>query len=281
MRPVRQRGGMTRQVQIAKHGGIAGLRCLSHPPSPRVWPPSPVYTRHRGPRLIRGPPPTSAPSPTEPSAHNNFPARVDAFINQVMGLQLGPAHVAGGPGSPNRRLGGRLQLRAPSARGHTNTGAAASSGEVAAIVEAFTGRHRFVVDYLLEESWPPNPSKCAPFSSTRRSSSSPLAACATRSPAAATANNCSRDWSATTCSAPHSTTSDSGTATTTSSPKRNALGQPRRRAGPALAPPLETTSRGRITNPVTSSCDVASPARLLTSTTSPDTRSGTGTRSSS
>ena len=57
-----------------------------------------------------------------------------------------------------------LQLAALSARGHTNTGAEASSGEVAAFVEAFTGSHRFVLDNHLEEILPtPNPEHVRTF----------------------------------------------------------------------------------------------------------------------
>ena len=78
----------------------------------------------------------------------------DAFLNQIMGLQLEPAQVAALEVRTEGWAAG-LQLAALSARGHINTstssGDAASSDEVAAFVEAFTGSHRFVLDYLLEE----------------------------------------------------------------------------------------------------------------------------------
>jgi len=76
----------------------------------------------------------------------------DAFLNQVMGLQLEPAHVAALETRTEGWAAG-LQLAALSARGRTktSTGDPASSDGVAAFVEAFTGSHRFVLDYLLEE----------------------------------------------------------------------------------------------------------------------------------
>ena len=76
----------------------------------------------------------------------------DAFLNQVMGLQLRPAHVAALEARTEGWAAG-LQLAALSARGHTSTstGDPTSSDGVAAFVEAFTGSHRFVLDYLLEE----------------------------------------------------------------------------------------------------------------------------------
>lgn len=78
----------------------------------------------------------------------------DAFLNQIMGLQLEPAQVAALEARTEGWAVG-LQLAALSARGHTTastrTGAAAASDQVAAFVDAFTGSHRFVLDYLLEE----------------------------------------------------------------------------------------------------------------------------------
>jgi LuxR family maltose regulon positive regulatory protein len=73
----------------------------------------------------------------------------DVFLNQVMGLGLEPGQVA----ALETRTEGwavGLQLAALSARGHTSTGDRASDG-IAAFVEEFTGSHRFVLDYLLEE----------------------------------------------------------------------------------------------------------------------------------
>jgi LuxR family maltose regulon positive regulatory protein len=73
----------------------------------------------------------------------------DAFLNDVMGLSLAHAHVAALEARTEGWAAG-LQLAALSARGHvasqSSTGAA-----VGAFVEAFSGSHRFVLDYLVEE----------------------------------------------------------------------------------------------------------------------------------
>jgi LuxR family maltose regulon positive regulatory protein len=71
----------------------------------------------------------------------------DAFLNHVMGLGLDPAYVT----ALEHRTGGwaaGLQLAALSARGRTGAG---DPGGVAGFVDAFTGSHRFVLDYLVEE----------------------------------------------------------------------------------------------------------------------------------
>jgi LuxR family maltose regulon positive regulatory protein len=70
-----------------------------------------------------------------------------AFLNDVMGLDLDPAHVAALEHRTEGWAAG-LQLAALSARGHTGAGDAAG---VAGFVDAFTGSHRFVLDYLVEE----------------------------------------------------------------------------------------------------------------------------------
>src|SRR5690348_11714938 len=70
------------------------------------------------------------------------------FLNEVMGLQLEPALVAALEARTEGWAAG-LQLAALSARSHV--GAAGGSGDVAGFVEAFSGSHRFVLDYLLEE----------------------------------------------------------------------------------------------------------------------------------
>ena len=70
----------------------------------------------------------------------------DAFLNQVMGLGLEPALV----GALEARTEGwaaGLQLAALSARGRGWV----DGGGVEGFVEAFTGSHRFVLDYLVEE----------------------------------------------------------------------------------------------------------------------------------
>ena len=71
----------------------------------------------------------------------------DAFLNHVMGLDLDPAHVAALEHRTEGWAAG-LQLAALSARGRTDAG---DSGGVAGFVDAFTGSHRFVLDYLVEE----------------------------------------------------------------------------------------------------------------------------------
>jgi LuxR family maltose regulon positive regulatory protein len=69
------------------------------------------------------------------------PAEADAFLNQVMGLDLAPPLVAA---LENRTEGWAvgLQLAAVSMRGQD---------DAAAFIEAFAGSHRFVLDYLVEE----------------------------------------------------------------------------------------------------------------------------------
>ena len=74
-------------------------------------------------------------------------AEADAFLNHVMGLDLDPAYVAALEHRTEGWAAG-LQLAALSARGHTGAGDAAG---VAGFIDAFTGSHRFVLDYLVEE----------------------------------------------------------------------------------------------------------------------------------
>src|SRR3954447_7444525 len=73
-------------------------------------------------------------------------AEADAFLNDVMGLRLDPAHVAAFEARTEGWAAG-LQLVALSARGRSATG----DGDVGDFVDAFTGSHRFVLDYLVEE----------------------------------------------------------------------------------------------------------------------------------
>ncbi|MDQ6716253.1 MAG: AAA family ATPase, partial [Actinomycetota bacterium] len=72
----------------------------------------------------------------------------ELFLNEVMGLELEPALVAALEARTEGWAAG-LQLAALSAR--TRAGAADGSGDVAGFVEAFSGSHRFVLDYLVEE----------------------------------------------------------------------------------------------------------------------------------
>ena len=67
-----------------------------------------------------------------------------AFLNDTMGLQLDPDHVTA-LGERTEGWAAGLQLAALSARGR------GSAEEVAGFVESFSGSHRFVLDYLLDE----------------------------------------------------------------------------------------------------------------------------------
>src|SRR3954453_4121634 len=69
----------------------------------------------------------------------------EAFLNEVMELQLDPALVAALEARTEGWAAG-LQLAALSAR--THSGAADGSGDVAGFIHAFSGSHRFVLDYL-------------------------------------------------------------------------------------------------------------------------------------
>jgi LuxR family maltose regulon positive regulatory protein len=69
------------------------------------------------------------------------PDEAEAFLNQVMGLDLAPAHVAALEARTEGWAVG-LQLAALSARGRERVGD---------FVDTFTGSHRFVLDYLVEE----------------------------------------------------------------------------------------------------------------------------------
>ena len=71
----------------------------------------------------------------------------DAFLNRVMGLELAPSLVTALETRTEGWAAG-LQLAALSARTHA---AADGAGDVAGFVEAFSGSHRFVLDYLVEE----------------------------------------------------------------------------------------------------------------------------------
>jgi LuxR family maltose regulon positive regulatory protein len=71
----------------------------------------------------------------------------EVFLNEVMGLELEPALVTALETRTEGWAAG-LQLAALSARTHA---AADGPGDVAGFVEAFSGSHRFVLDYLVEE----------------------------------------------------------------------------------------------------------------------------------
>jgi LuxR family maltose regulon positive regulatory protein len=87
----------------------------------------------------------------------------DVFLNRVMGLGLEPAQVAALENRTEGWVAG-LQLAALSARGHASTGSGDPRPEgIAAFVEAFTGSHRFVLDYLLEEVLATQPEQVRTF----------------------------------------------------------------------------------------------------------------------
>ncbi len=67
-----------------------------------------------------------------------------AFLNDTMGLHLDPGHVTA-LGERTEGWAAGLQLAALSARGR------GSAEEVTEFVESFSGSHRFVLDYLLDE----------------------------------------------------------------------------------------------------------------------------------
>jgi LuxR family transcriptional regulator, maltose regulon positive regulatory protein len=84
----------------------------------------------------------------------------EAFLNEVMDLHLDPALVAALEARTEGWAAG-LQLAALSAR--THAGAADGSGDVAGFVEAFSGSHRFVLDYLVEEVLDRQPDEVCAF----------------------------------------------------------------------------------------------------------------------
>jgi LuxR family maltose regulon positive regulatory protein len=82
------------------------------------------------------------------------------FLNEVMGLRLQPALVAALETRTEGWAAG-LQLAALSARARAN--AAGDSGDVAGFVEDFSGSHRFVLDYLVEEVLDRQPTEVRTF----------------------------------------------------------------------------------------------------------------------
>jgi LuxR family maltose regulon positive regulatory protein len=68
------------------------------------------------------------------------PVEAEAFLNEIMGLNLEPVHVSALEARTEGWAAG-LQLAALAARG----------SDVGAFVAAFTGSHRFILDYLLED----------------------------------------------------------------------------------------------------------------------------------
>src|SRR5689334_13769322 len=104
--------------------------------------------------------------------------------------------------------------------------------DVARFVAAFTGSHRYVLDYLTEEVLSRQRPDLRTSSSRRRSWNDSAGRCATRSPAATTARTCSKRWTGPVFSWCSSTTSGAGGATTTCSPTSSGPGWSRTRSMP-------------------------------------------------
>jgi len=86
----------------------------------------------------------------------------EAFLNDVMGLGLEPALVAA-LASRTEGWAVGLQLAALSARGHAGRPGGSASDATAAFIQAFSGSHRFVLDYLLEEVLATQPEQVRSF----------------------------------------------------------------------------------------------------------------------
>ncbi len=134
----------------------------------------------------------------------------ELFLNEVMGLALEPDHVTALESRTEGWAAG-LQLAGLAARGRNAT------GDVADFVDAFTGSHRFVLDYLLDDvlhNQPPDVRAFLLDTSVLHELTGPLCDAVT---AAATLRRCSSTSSARTCSSSRSTTTANGSATTISS----------------------------------------------------------------
>ncbi|WP_230207827.1 LuxR C-terminal-related transcriptional regulator [Microlunatus sp. Gsoil 973] len=87
------------------------------------------------------------------------PDEAEVFLTRTMDLQLEPEWVAALAARTEGWAAG-LQLAALSARTHTGVD---GSGGVARFVESFSGTHRFVLDYLVEEVLDRQPEQVAGF----------------------------------------------------------------------------------------------------------------------
>ena len=85
-----------------------------------------------------------------------------AFLNDVMGLRLAPGARRGARGA-DRGLGCRAAARGP-------VGCRPAATDAPGFVEAFSGSHRFVLDYLLEEVLDSQPDDVRGRSSSTRPS---------------------------------------------------------------------------------------------------------------
>lgn len=86
------------------------------------------------------------------------PGEAEAFLNGAMGLGLRSTEVAALEARTEGWVTG-LQLAAVSARARADT----ADGDVAGFVEAFSGSHRFVLDYLVEEVLDRQPAEVRAF----------------------------------------------------------------------------------------------------------------------
>ena len=118
----------------------------------RADPPLPLSAAARARRARRA-------ARRRPAVHR--PDEADAFLNDVMGLELEP--------QPRRRARGAhrgLGRRAPAGRAlgrRPAAGDADGGDDVERFVEAFTGSHRFVLDYLVEEVLDSQPDEVRAF----------------------------------------------------------------------------------------------------------------------
>ena len=140
------------------------------------------------------------------------PAEAAGFLNQVMGLDLSAEDIAALETRTEGWIAG-LQLAALSLQGHQ---------DATSFIQSFTGSHRFVLDYLVEEVLQRQPAQVQTFllrTSILDRLCGPLCdAVLLRRAAAVRASNPGISRTAPTCSSSPWTTSGAGTAITISSP---------------------------------------------------------------
>ena len=151
----RQRARRARRADGARAGRLPRDRRARRPRGGDVpaRPPATPASRSRSPPARTRPCPWRGCAPAASSlemraADLRFTAdEAGAFLNDVMGLRP-RAGARRRPGARTEGWAAGLQLAALSARGRSDTG---DANGVARFVEAFTGSHRFVLDYLVEE----------------------------------------------------------------------------------------------------------------------------------
>ena len=137
------------------------------------------------------------------------PAEAAEFLNRMMGLNLRDADIAALEARTEGWIAG-LQLAALSMQGRSDT---------AGFIQAFTGSHRFVLDYLVGEVLERQPERVRNFllqTAILDRLSGSLCDAVTDTKMAA--GECWKPWSAATCLSSRSTTSASGIAIITFSP---------------------------------------------------------------